>query len=55
MTVPTVDLGLRVLPESLFDVENQIIATVLAPLNSVAGMVGLGVLGAWTMYRKFFA
>ena len=50
-----VDLGLRVLPESLFDVENQIIAMVLAPLNSVAGMVGLGVLGAWTMYRKFFA
>ena len=50
-----VNLGLQILPESLFDVGDQTIAQVIAPLNSVAGPVGLGMLGLWGAYRKLFA
>ena len=50
-----VNLGLQVLPESLFEVEDRTIAEVLSPLNSVAGAIGVGVLGLWTAYRKIFA
>ncbi len=49
-----VNLSLQVLPASLFQVENELIAQVLAPLNSIAGVGGLAVLGLWTLYRKIF-
>ena len=49
-----VNLGLQVLPASLFQVENELVAQVLAPLNSIAGAGGLAVLGVWTLYRKLF-
>ena len=50
-----VNLGLQVLPESLFEVDDRIVAAILAPLNSVAGAIGIAVLGLWTAYRKIFA
>ena len=47
-------LGMQILPESLFEFESQPIARLFAPLNSVAGAVGLGMLGLWTGYRRIF-
>lgn len=42
------------LPVSLVDVENQLLAQLLAPLNSVAGAIGLLFLLLCLAYRKLF-
>ena len=47
-----VDLASQLLPDSLIDVEEQWLTQLLAPVNSVAGVVGLAFLGAWAAYRK---
>ena len=47
-----VELVSQLLPDSLITVEEEWLAQLLAPVNSVAGVVGLAVLGAWLAYRK---
>jgi hypothetical protein len=48
-----VDLATQLLPDTLIAVEEeQWLAQLLAPVNSVAGIVGLAFLGAWMAYRK---
>ena len=42
------------LPETLVDVDNRWVARLLAPINSVSGLVGLGALGLWAAFRKLF-
>ena len=47
-----VDLATQLLPDTLIAVEEGLLAQLLAPVNSVAGAVGLAFLGAWVAYRK---
>jgi len=47
-----VDLATQLLPDTLIEVEEQWLAQLLAPVNSVAGIVGLSFLVAWALYRK---
>jgi len=47
-----VDLATQLLPDTLIAVEEGFLAQLLAPVNSVAGVVGLVFLGAWVAYRK---
>jgi len=47
-----VDLATQLLPDTLIAVEEGLLAQLLAPVNSVAGVVGLVFLGAWVAYRK---
>jgi hypothetical protein len=47
-----VELASQLLPDSLITVEEEWLAQLLAPVNSIAGVVGLAVLGAWLAYRK---
>lgn len=41
-----------VLNTSLLDVHNQYVALIVAPLNSIAGLVGILLLGVRYFYRK---
>ena len=47
-----VDLATQLLPDTLIEVEEQWLAQLFAPVNSVAGIVGLMFLVAWALYRK---
>lgn len=47
-----IDLASQLLPESLVVVEEQWLTQLLAPVNSVAGAVGLVFLVAWAAYKK---
>ena len=49
-----VSLAAQIFPESLVNVEDQWLAQLLSPINSIAGVVGLAFLGAWMAYRKIF-
>lgn len=44
----------QILPTALVDVENRAIARFLAPVNSVSGLFGLGLLALWVAFRKLF-
>ena len=50
-----VDLGMRVLPESLVELDDRTLTRLFAPVNSVAGAVGLGFLGLKFAYGKIFS
>ena len=39
---------------TLVDLDNRLLAQVLSPVNSVAGIVGLGFLGHYGLHRKVF-
>ena len=41
------------LSASLFDVNNEWLAVAVAPLNSVAGLVGIFLLGLHTLHRRW--
>ena len=43
-----------VLSTSLLEVNNEWLAVAVAPLNSVAGIVGILLLGLHTLYRRWF-
>ena len=47
-------LASQVLPDSLFEVENRWLAQLLAPANSIAGLVAILVLGLRAAYKKIF-
>ena len=47
-----VDLATQLLPDTLIEVEEQWLAQLFAPVNSVAGIAGLSFLVAWRLYRK---
>jgi len=47
-----VDLATQLLPDTLIAVEEGFLAQLLAPVNSIAGVVGLTFVGAWAAYRK---
>jgi hypothetical protein len=49
-----VNLATQFLPESLLELDNRVVAQFLAPLNSIAGLVALGVLGLRMAYKKIF-
>lgn len=49
-----VNLITRLLPLSLFDLGEGWIAVFLAPLNSVAAVVAVGLLGLYAVFRRFF-
>jgi hypothetical protein len=51
----TVDLVTQLLPESLFELEKPTVAQFLAPVNSIAGVVALGLLGLRLAYKKIFS
>lgn len=53
--VNAVNIGSRFLPESLIELDNQVLADVLAPINSVAILVAVGILGLRAIYRKIFS
>ena len=44
----------QILPETLVDVDNRWVAQLLAPINSVSGLIGLGALGLWVAFRRLF-
>lgn len=50
-----VNLLTQILPVSLIDLGDQWLAQVLAPVNSVATPIGLGILALWTACRKLFS
>ena len=47
-----VDLATQLLPDTLIEVEEQWLAQLFAPVNSVAGIAGLSFLVVWALYRK---
>jgi hypothetical protein len=47
-----VSLATQLLPDTLIEVEEQWLAQLFAPVNSVAGIAGLLFLVIWTLYRK---
>ena len=51
-----IHLLVQVLPQSLieFDDSNGLLSEMLAPINSIALPVAVGVLGLWVAYRKIF-
>ncbi|MDH3374868.1 MAG: hypothetical protein OEM85_16005 [Gammaproteobacteria bacterium] len=53
--VHAVNLATQILPESLVELDDRRLVQVFAPLNSVAGVVGLGLLGLRMAYRKIFS
>ncbi len=44
-----------ILPASLIEIETAWLAQLLSPINSVAAVVGAGILIVWGAYRKLFA
>ena len=38
-----------------YEMENRFLAQLLAPVNSIAGPLALGVIGLHIIYRKIFA
>jgi len=45
----------ELLPDSLFTIEQELLAELLAPINSAAGITGLAFLAGWFFYRKIFS
>jgi len=50
-----VHLATQLLPESLVELDDRWMAQLLAPVNSIAGLVGLGFLGLRLAYKKIFS
>jgi len=50
----TVNLLTQMLPESLIDVEDEFMAQLLSPVNSVAVPIALGFLALRSFYKKIF-
>ena len=48
----TVGLFTQVLSTTLVELENEWLALVVAPLNSIAGLIGMLLLGMHHLYRK---
>ncbi len=44
----------QVLPETIIDMDNRWAAQLLAPVNSVSGLLGLAAVGLWVAFRKLF-
>lgn len=53
--VIAVNLGTQFLPRSLIELDNQVLADVVAPVNSVAILVAVGILSLRAIYRKIFS
>ena len=53
--IDAVNLGMQILPESLIEVDDQALSQIFAPVNSVAGAVGLGFLGIRMVYKAVFS
>lgn len=51
----TVNLATQVLPRSLLELDNSIAAQLVAPVNSIAGIVALCLLGLRMAYKKIFS
>lgn len=51
----TVNLATQILPETLIELDDRTLAQILAPVNSIAGAVGLGFLGLRLAYKKVFS
>jgi len=49
----SVSIMTEAMSTSLFEVNNEWLATAIAPLNSVAGLVGMLLLGLHTLYRRW--
>ena len=49
-----VNLLTQILPESLVEVEDEFLAQLLSPVNSVAVPIGLGFLLLRSLYKKIF-
>jgi hypothetical protein len=52
--VTMMNLVTRLMPTTLIEVESDLLAQLVAPVNSVAGVGGLLFLAAWMFYRKIF-
>lgn len=53
--IGAVNLANRLMPEPLVTVEASWLAQLFAPLNSVAAVTGIVLLGLWWLYRKIFS
>ena len=51
----TVNLATQVIPKSLLEMDDSIVAQFVAPVNSIAGIVALGLLGLRMAYKKIFS
>jgi len=49
-----VNLLTQILPESLIDIEDEFVAQLLSPVNSVAVPIALGFLGFRILFKKIF-
>lgn len=49
-----VNLATQLLPESLIELDDRLLAQILSPVNSVAGLLGLGFLALRLLYKKIF-
>ena len=49
-----VNLVTQLLPESLIELDDRLLAQILSPVNSVAGLLGLGFLALRLLYKKIF-
>ncbi len=49
-----VDVATRLLPATLVDIENDWMSLLFAPINSVAAVLALGLLGIRAAYRRIF-
>jgi hypothetical protein len=43
------------LPQTLIDIDNRVVAEMLAPINSLSGAIGACFLVIWMGYRKIFS
>ena len=50
--VATLNFAAQLMPDSLIDIESDLLAQIFAPVNSVAGIAGLLFLAAWFFYRR---
>ena len=50
-----VEIAMRILPESLIELDNSWVAQLISPVNSIAGVVALVFLGLRLAYRKIFS
>lgn len=44
----------QILPDTIIDMDNGLAAQLLAPVNSVSGLIGLGALALWAAFKKLF-
>jgi len=52
--VTMMNLVTQLMPDTLIEVESGLLAQLVAPINSVAGIGGLLFLAGWMFYRKIF-